>query len=61
MGLNAFENEWVRWNYAAGHSSSSVEDLEVSAWQGLVMACADIKTWMITGVLYCVRLSRRLY
>ena len=54
MGLNSLESQWIQWNYAAANSSSSEEDLEVSAWQGLVMACADIKTWLISGLFYCV-------
>lgn len=60
IGLDPLEHEWIRWNYAAEHSASPVEDLEVSAWQGLLMACADIKTWMIIGVFYCVRAAREL-
>ncbi|KAH7324947.1 major facilitator superfamily domain-containing protein [Stachybotrys elegans] len=53
MGLNEIECEWVQWNYASSVNASQADDDEVTAWQGLVMACSDIKTWSLMGILYC--------
>lgn len=54
MGLNEREIEWVQWNYLSALGSEPSK--ETTAWQGLVMAATDIKTWSLMGILYCVRI-----
>ena len=55
LGLSDLECEWVRWNYASDVGQSD-DTHEISPWQGFVMAAKDPKTWLFTGVLYCVSL-----
>ncbi|KEY74064.1 hypothetical protein S7711_02654 [Stachybotrys chartarum IBT 7711] len=51
IGLNEREIEWVQWNYLSALGSEPSK--ETTAWQGLVMAATDIKTWSLMGILYC--------
>lgn len=54
LGLSELECEWVQWNYASDVGQSD-DTHEISPWKGFVMAAKDPKTWLFTGILYCVR------
>ena len=51
MTLSQIECEWVQWNYAADLGQEDHRE-EISAWQGLKLAIADPKTWLLMGILY---------
>lgn len=51
IGLNPLEIEWVGWNFEKDLGQQDNSD-EQTAWQGLVMACRDPKTWLLMSILY---------
>lgn len=54
LTLSPIECEWVRWNYAQDLGQRDNSN-EVTATKGFIMAVCDPKTWMLIGMLYCVR------
>ena len=54
--MNELELRWVQWNFEwdQGQQDNAKEG---TAWQGLVMAVRDPKTWLFTGILYAVSIS----
>lgn len=51
IGLSDLEIEWVQWNFEKDLGQQDNSD-EQTAWQGLVMAVRDPKTWLLMSVLY---------
>lgn len=51
--MSPLECEWVQWNYASDIGQTD-DSHETSPWKGFVMAVKDPKTWLFTGILYCV-------
>ena len=48
----------MQWNYASDQGQSD-DSRETTPYQGLVMAAKDPKTWLLTGLLYCVSTAIR--
>ncbi|VUC27780.1 unnamed protein product [Clonostachys rosea] len=51
--LTEVERAWIRWNYDNDQGQSD-DRSEITAWQGLVLALRDPKTWMLLATLYCI-------
>lgn len=51
IGLSEIECEWVQWNFEKDLGQQDNSD-EITAWQGLVMAVKDPKTWLLMSILY---------
>lgn len=52
--LSPIECEWVQWNHAKDLGQKDNSN-EVTAMKGFIMAVRDPKTWLLMGMLYCVR------
>ena len=51
LTLSPIECEWVQWNFEKDLGQQDNSD-EQTAWQGLVMAVTDPKTWLLCSILY---------
>ncbi|KAL8409870.1 hypothetical protein RB594_008092 [Gaeumannomyces avenae] len=49
--LSELECEWVQWNFVSDQGQEDNSD-EITAIKGLTLALTDVKTWLLTGILY---------
>lgn len=59
-GMNELEIRWAQWNFESDQGQLD-NAKEGTAWQGLVMAVRDPKTWLFTGILYAVSILPRAH